>query len=287
MDMLLTLTSVTIFTLMLSIGIGQSFQDLTSLWRKSRDLLHALIAALVLVPVVVIVLLLVFDLPGAVMTGMAVLAAAPGAPLTRKRSQMAGADVSYVSPLQLALALLAVVVTPLIISLFYAIFDLSIERISPLAVASQVAWVTFVPVIIGLLLQRFAPKLIAVVKKPLNILANVLFIILILAIVAAVALTPELRSMLLIGWPATMAILIMAVAAISIGHFLGGPRPDHRAGLATASLARNIGLALFIVELSPVGAQSIPTLIVYMVVGSVVAIPYAIWIKRQIKAKTE
>ena len=66
MDMLLTLTSVTIFTLMLTIGVGESFEQLSSLWRQSRDLLHALFAALVLVPIVVIVLLLVFDLPPAV-----------------------------------------------------------------------------------------------------------------------------------------------------------------------------------------------------------------------------
>lgn len=286
MDMLLTLTSVTIFTLMLTIGVGESFEQLSSLWHQSRDLLHALFAALVLVPIVVIILLLVFDLPPAVATGMAVLAAAPGAPLTRKRSQMAGADVHYVAPLQLALALLAVVVTPIIIAIFYALFDLSIERVSPLAVASQVARVTFVPVVIGLLLQRFAPRLVTKVKKPLNMLANILFIALILAIVAAIAFTPEMQAMLLIGWSGLAAILIMAVTAIGIGHLLGGPRPGHQAGLATATLARNIGLALFIVELSENGTQSIPTLLVYMLVGSAAAIPYAIWIKRKIKVQS-
>ena len=283
MDILLALTTVTIFTLMLTIGVGQSIEQLTSLWHQPKVLLLSLLSVLVLVPAVVIVLLLVFDLPPAVATGMAVLAAAPGAPLTRKRSQMAGADLTYVSPLQLILALLAVVVTPLIIAIFYALFDLTIERVTPLDVASQIARVTFLPVIIGLLLRRFAPKLVAAIRKPLNVLANVLFIILMLAIIAAVAIVPELRATLLVGWPATAAILIMAVAAISIGHLLGGQSPDHRAGLATASLARNIGLALFIVGLSEQGAQSVPTLLVYMFLGVSVALPYSLWIKRQMK----
>ncbi len=283
MDILLAFTSVTVFTLMLTIGVGQTFEQLTSLWRQREVLLRSLLSVLVLVPAVVIVLLLVFDLPPAVVTGLAVLAAAPGAPLTTKRSQMAGADLTYVSPLQLTLALLAVVVTPLILAIFYPLFELTIERVTPFEVASQVVRVTFLPVVIGLLLQRFAPKLVAAITKPLNVLANVLFLLLMLAVIAAIAMAPELRTKLLLGWPAIAAILIMAVAALAIGHLLGGQRPEHRAGLATACIARNIGLALFIVGLSEGGAQSMPTLLVYMFLGAAVAIPYSLWIKRQIK----
>jgi BASS family bile acid:Na+ symporter len=253
MDILLTFTSVTIFTLMLTIGVNQSLEQLTSLWHQRAVLLRALFAVLVLVPAVVIASLSVFDLSPEVATGLALLAAAPGAPLTTKRSQMAAADIDYVTSLQLTLALLAIVVTPLIVSAFYAVFDLTTERVSPLEVAWQIARVTFLPVIVGLTLQRFAPKLVAVIGKPLNILANVLFILLIIALIAVLAIAPELRANLLLGWPAIAAILIIAVTAVIIGHLLGGPRPGQRAGLAVASLARNIGLALYIAGLSEGG----------------------------------
>jgi BASS family bile acid:Na+ symporter len=139
------------------------------------------------------------------------------------------------------------------------------------------------PVVIGMLLQRFSPKFVATISKPLNLLANVLFAVLILAVIVTIGAVAELRVMLLVGWPAAAAILIMAVAAISIGHLLGGERADHRAGLATASLARNIGLAMFIVTLSENGAQAVPTLLVYMLLGIGAAIPYAIWIRRRTK----
>ena len=283
MDILLTFTSVTIFTLMLTIGVNQSLEQLTSLWHQRAVLLRALFAVLVLVPAVVIASLLVFDLSPEVATGLALLAAAPGAPLTTKRSQMAAADIDYVTSLQLTLALLAIVVTPLIISAFYAVFELTTERVSPLEVAWQIARVTFLPVIVGLTLQRFAPKLVAVIGKPLNILANVLFLLLVIALIVVLAIAPELREKLLLGWPAIAAILIIAVAAVIIGHLLGGPRPGQRAGLAVASLARNIGLALYIAGLSEGGEGVIPTLLAYMILGTAVAIPYSIWIKRQVK----
>ena len=280
MDILLAFTSLTVFALMLTIGVNQSLEQLTSLWHQREVLLRSFLAVIVLVPAVVVVLLWVFDLPPAVATGLAVLAAAPGAPLTTKRSQMAKADITYITSLQLTLALLAVVVTPLTLAIFYALFELTIERVTPLEVASQIARVAFLPVIIGLLLQRFAPRLVAVIGKPLNVLANILFLLLVVALIVVLAMVPELRAKLLLGGPAIVAILIMAAAALIIGHLLGGPHREQRAGLAVASIARNIGLALFIVGLSD-AQQVIPTLVAYMLLGSAAAIPYSVWIKRQ------
>jgi BASS family bile acid:Na+ symporter len=177
---------------------------------------------------------------------------------------------------------LAILVTPLILSVFYAGFSLTTERVSPIEVASQIAQVTFLPVVIGLLLQRFAPKLVAVISKPLRLTATAFLLLLVLASVAALVMAPELRASLLLGWPAVIVILIMAMAAIGIGHFLGGESPARRGGLAVASVARNVGLAMFITGLSESGPAVLPTLLVYMLLGMVVAIPYSVWIKRHI-----
>ena len=281
MDLLLVFVSLTIFTLMLTIGVNHSLGQLTSLWHERAKLLRALLAVLVLVPAVALMLLLVFELTPEVATGLALLAAAPGAPLTTKRSQMAAADPEYISSLQLTLALLAIVVTPLILSVFYAAFALTTERVSPLQVAQQIAFVTFLPVIIGLALRHFVPKLVEIIGKPLNLLANVLFLLLVLALIVILAVAPDFRAQLLLGWSAIAAVLIMAVAAVAIGHLLGPPRPDQRAGLAVACLARNIGLALFIAGVSGVEAGILPTLLAYILLGTTVQILYAVWIKRQ------
>jgi bile acid:Na+ symporter, BASS family len=282
MDILLAFTSLTIFTLMLTIGINQSFEQLTSLWHRREELQRALLAVLVLVPAAVFVLLLVFDLSPQVATGLALLAAAPGAPLTTQRSNMVGADVSYVASLQLTMALLAIVVTPLTLGIFYAVFDLTTERVSLVQVAGQIASVTFLPVIVGLTLKRVAPKLVATIAKPLNVLANVLFLLLVVALIVVLVLAPDLRAALLLGWPAIAAVVIIAAAAVGIGHLLGGPRKDQRAGLAVASLARNIGLALFVASLSADANGIIPTLLAYMLLGTLVQVIYSVWVKRQV-----
>ena len=282
MEIIGTFATVTIFTLMLTIGVNETFEQLISLWRKSAVLLRALFAAVVLVPAMVILLLWVFDLPPVVATGLALLAAAPGAPLTTTRAKIAKADLTYVSSLQLALATLAVVITPFWLAIYYWLFELTIESIGPVSVASQVLQVTFLPVIIGLLLQRLAPALTDRIRKPLNILAVAMFGLLVLTILVVLAMTRELRETLALDSTAFIAIFIMAAAALAIGHFLGGKRPEVHGGLATACIARNWGLAVYLATLTEVGAASIPTMIVYLLLGAATGVLYGLWIRRQI-----
>jgi len=279
---LLMFVTVTIFSLMLAMGVSHSFEQLTSLWRRPELLLRSLLAVIVLVPLVMGLLLWMFNLSPAVATGLAVLAAAPGAPLTYKRSQMAGGDPTYTASLQLTLALLAVVITPLMLAILSALFELPGLRLTSFEVARQVAQVTFLPVIIGLLIQRFAPRLADVIGKPLRMLANILFIVLFVVLIILLVLSPDLRLMLNLGGLPSVVIIIMVGSSMAIGHLLGGPSRELRSVLAIASVARNVGLALFIAELSDYGQNFIPTLLTYMVLGALLAVPYSVWSKRQI-----
>jgi len=282
---LLNFVTVTVFSRMLAIGVNQSFRQLTFLWRRPELLLRSLLAVIVLVPVVVGLLLWLFDLPPAVATGLAVLAAAPGAPLTTKRAQMAGGDPTYASSLQLMLALLAVVITPLTLAIFYALFALSTEPLHPFQVALQVAEVTFLPVIIGLLMQIFAPRFTQRIGMFVQVLANVLFTLLFVGLLVLVVLKPDFRAMLNLGWRPAAAIIIMVGTSLAIGNLLGGPSREKRSVLAIASIARNVGLALFIAGLSNSGQQLIPTLLTYMIFGALLAVPYSVWSKRRMKLR--
>lgn len=274
---LLLLVKTTIFTLMLAIGVNLSYQQLISLWRRPGLLLRSLLAVIVLVPLVVLLLLMWLDLPPAVATGLAVLAAAPGAPLTHKRSQMAGGSLPYSASLQLTLALLAVLITPLTLAIFHALFEIQTESVKLFEVARQVALVQLLPVSLGLLVQRFGPKFAAMIGHPLNVIANILFLALVI-----LALIPGFRMIAHLGGLPILTIVMTVVVSLIIGHILGGPTHDERSALAVASIARNIGLALFITALSGVEKEIIPTLLSYMILGAIVAIPYSLWSKRRV-----
>ena len=277
--LILNLVTITIFTLMLTIGVNLSFEKLLSLCRRPFLLLRALLAVVVLVPLVVIVLLRLFDLPSGVATGLALLAAAPGAPLTTKRSQMAGGKFPHSASLQLILALLAVIITPITLAIFYALFDLETQRVlvSVSQVFQQVVRVQFLPIILGLLIQKFSPKITSVIGKPLIVIGNILFLLLLILLSV-----PGFRLIRQIGILPLVVIVIMVVISLAIGHLLGGSEVDKRSALAIACIARNIGLAMYITVFSNAQEQVLPTLVSYIILGSLIAIPYSTWSKRQV-----
>ena len=278
--------SVTIFSLMLAIGVNHSFRQVTYLTSRPGLLVRSLLSVIVVVPGIVGVLLWAFSLPPAVATGLAVLAAAPGAPLTTKRVEMAGGELPYAVNLQLTLAVLAIVVTPLILSVYFSVFDLLIEKVTPLDVARQIAQVTFLPVALGFLVRRFLPGVAARIGNPLRILAHILLIVMVLLLVVLEAIAPDLRAMLNPGGSALTAIVLMVVLSLAAGHFLGGPSQEKRAVLAVASIARNVGLALFIAGLTDYGQKFEPTLLTYLILGGLLGVPYAAWSKRRVKLQS-
>ena len=275
--------TLTVFTLMFAIGINNSIQQLTSVWRNPAMLLRSALAVIVLFPLVVFILLKAFDLPPGVATGLAILAAVPGAPMMTKRTESAGGEPTYASSLQLTLALSVVIIAPLTLGLFYAQFDMVTERVAPWDVASQVARVTFLPLLIALLIVQFAPTVVERIRKPVKKLANILFLLFTLAVVGLFIVSADMRGMLVVGWLPLLVVVITVVVGLAAGHLLGGPAQDKRAVLATASIARNAGLALFIAALSDYQMTFLPILLVYMLAGSVIAIPYSVWSKRRLR----
>ena len=277
---------ITIFTLMLSLGISQSFAELRSLWNRPGSLLRSLLAVLVMFPLVVFILLRLFDVSQEVATGLAVLAAVPGAPLTYKRAAMAGGQPIYSASLQLTLALLAILITPITLSIFYALFELDVEKVSVFEVAKQIALVQFLPISIGLLLQKIRPTFVTTISKPLGILANVFFLLMV-----GILLFPIIKLVLQVGVLPLVVILILVTVSLTIGYLLGSPSlfrqgstlaKDERAALAIATIARNLGLAVLVVQISGVQKAILPTLLAYTILGALVAVPFSLWSKRQI-----
>ena len=277
-----TLAGVTVFFLMMNIGISNSARELLPDTRASGLLIRSLVSVVIVVPAVVLVLMLATDLPAGVQSGLALLAACIGAPMTTKRAAAASADMVFVSSLQLALALLAVVIAPLVLAIFYALFDLQIERMSPIAAAGQIATVAFLPLMIGAAIRVFAPDLAGWLKNWVARIGDLLFLLLLAVLVGSLIFVEELRQVFIVGWPAALTIAIIAIAALASGHLLGGPDRKRRAGLAIATVARNIGLALYLADKSDSTYAIVPTILVFMLTGSVLAMIYSAWAKRAV-----
>lgn len=273
----LIFVKVTIFSLMFAIGISLSFEAILSLWRKPAILFRGILAVVVIVPLMVIILLKLFHLPSEVITGLAFLAASPGAPLSTKRSQMAGGTLPFSANLQLTLALLAVFVTPITLAIFRVLFHEISSTISILDVAKQVMMSQFLPIIIGILLQKFGSKYAQKIAQPVNVIANSLFLVLV--IIACIAGLPILFK---VSGLSLFVMLIMTITSLAIGHILGGIDIQNRSSLAIFCIARNIGLALFIAVIHNLEKEVIATLIAYVFIAGIFGVIYSIWYKKRL-----
>jgi BASS family bile acid:Na+ symporter len=146
-----------------------------------------------------------------------------------------------------------------------------------LEVARQVAGVQFLPVCLGLAIQKFGANWAAKIARPLTAIANGLFVVLI--VLACIVGFPLLFKVW--GLP-LFAIAFMVLFSLGIGHALGGLGNDNRSILAIACIARNVGLALFIAILNDIQQQVLPTLITYLIVGGILGVIYSLWNKRRL-----
>lgn len=280
-DAVVLFTGIVVFAQMFDVGLRYRPGNGVMLFRDAGLLLRSLVSALAIVPLGVFVALVLLPVPAEVAIGLVILAAAPGAPLTTRRAEAAAADRDYVATLQLVVAALAMVHMPLVLAAFDGLLDLSAPSITPAKVARQVAVVTFLPLTLGWLFARAAPEFLRRRADLISRAAKLLYVAFLAAIILALAIVPDLRANLLIGWTGAAVVIALAAIALSSGHLLGGPRLDRRAGLAIVTVARNLGLALYIAEGYESTHAAIPTILSYAVLAITLAMPYSRWMQRR------
>ncbi len=281
MQIVFAFTSLTVLLQMLVVGIRFSPAAVVRLAADPSALLRAALAVLVFVPAAAFALVTFLHLPPDVAAGLAILAAAPAAPVSTRRSMVAGADTEYVAAIQFVMALVAVVFTPFVIMIFRHLLEVRMTSVAPLDVAFQISKMTVAPLVLGAGIQRLAPSFVDCHRGMITKIADFMLLTLLIGVALALVFVENLRSDLTIGWMAAAAVALMAIAALAGGHLLGGPTHGQRAGLAIASVARNIGLALYVAELSPEALKAAPTILAYALIGGVIAMPYSKWAHRR------
>jgi len=270
------LTALTVFSIMLSFGAALSLEELIAFWKKPALVGRSLLAIVVFPVIALVVVLYLFKLPVFYSLALILLIAAPGPPLLGRRAAMAGARIEFVLALQITLALAAIVFTPLILKLFDVLFGQASFNVNVLQVAKQVATVQLLPLSIGLGIRTLWNDAIGDINVLLRTIANTLFVVLgILSLIISVSVVSAF------GVKLFLLSVVLTFVGLAIGHFTAnGLDPDRQAAIAVATIARNVGLALFIAAATK-QPQIIPAIAGILAAGVVGGVPYSIWMKRR------
>lgn len=190
------------------------------------------------------------------------------------KEQKLGGSVDYALAIQVAACVTALVAAPLFILLAGAVFGRQVP-FDFQDIARTILVTIVAPLGAGIAVATFAPALAARLALPLRLAATVL-----LAIGFIVILWTAFPGILAAAYGATLvAVVLMTLFGIAVGHRLGGPEPGNRHALALATSARHPGVAIGLATAGEFAARQpiVAVVLLYFLAGTLLTIPYARW----------
>jgi BASS family bile acid:Na+ symporter len=272
-ETLVLLLKVAVAVTILGVGASATPADITYLWRRPGLFVRSLAAMYVLVPIAGFLLVQLWPQGGGVHAAVLVLAVSAGAPLLPRRKALAGSH--YLYSLLVTSTLLAIVTVPLWLAALSAYYKVE-EPISMAGAALVIGKTVLLPLLLGMGLNMIFPKWTARIADRVTSAAG---IVLLLSLGALLVL--RWRVFLEVGWQGLSALLALSIAALAIGHWMGGPEPQDRTALAVICSTRHIGIALAVAV--TLGDKKIPVLVVaYVLMALGVSVLYARWRTRNV-----
>jgi BASS family bile acid:Na+ symporter len=259
-----------------SFGLQATVSDALFLVRYPGLLLRSVIAIFVVMPLVAILMVEVFALPRATEIALVVLALAPIPPLLPKKESKAGGEGAYALGLMVVMGLLAIIMVPLLTWLLGAYFDRDFGM-PPQAIAKVIIIMIVLPLLAGMVVRGLKPSLAAKLARPIALGSIVL--LLLAAAPILYAAVPIVVNLLHSG--TLLAIIAFIVIGFAVGHLLAGPVPQRQTVLALSTASRHPAIALAIAKTNfPDERFLAATIVLYLLVVSVLAIPYIQWRRR-------
>lgn len=229
---------LTIFLLMLSLGLEEGFKNLSLLWRRKSLLIRCLIASFIVVPLSAMLILRIVPMDTSSRIALGAMAICPGAPLTYKKLTTMKSSTAMAGSFQVTTSLFAILVVPIWVTIFYGIYpNQATVRVSD--VFQQVMTVQFMPILLGLAINQWFPSLAENLLEPVSKISSIMFLgfVIVLLVVA-------LPMVIKVGVVTVIGTVLFITVAILAGHYLGGPEPETRLAIGLANSTRNAGLAL-------------------------------------------
>jgi len=275
-DVVLALLKASIFLSVFATGLEAKPEDAIFLLSRPWQLARSLFAMAVVMPVAATALVTAFDLRPAVEIALVALAISPVPPLLPKKQIKADGDPSYAIGLLVLSAVVAIILIPLAIEGLGEFFRTPIH-IKPWPIARLALFTVLIPLGLGMAARQLAPAIAIKVSRPLALFAAILLIA--SALMVLFALKAAMWD--LIGGGTIVAIVAFVILGLAVGHWLGGPDPHDRTVLALATAARHPAIALTIATATfPDEKAEVPAIMLYLILGAVLAIPYVMWRRR-------
>src|SRR5215510_3586393 len=221
------------------LGLKATPADLAFLARRPSLLARSVLSMNVILPLLVVAMVAVFPLKPALEIALIVLALSPVPPILPKKQSKVGGNQPYIYGLLTAEAILSVALIPLSEKLVGLAFGKEGSMPWP-SVAAIVLATVLLPLGAGSTVRLLAPSIAGRLEPIVSRIGGLLLLISALPIL----LFAGRFITFLIGNGTLIAVSVVVLFGLVIGHLLGGPEPGNRSVLALATALRHPGVAL-------------------------------------------
>ena len=184
MEIVTTIAPVALALIMLGLGASLTVRDFTRVLQNPKDFFVGLVCQLVVLPLIAYLLIIILKTPIELALGVMLIAAAPGGVTSNVLTKFADGDVALSISLTAITSLISIVSVPYVVFLSIEIFDITYvqKEVSMLGISLKMFFVVTVPVILGMLLRKFADSFILNNMKIIQRISIGLFVIVFVAI---------------------------------------------------------------------------------------------------------
>jgi len=184
MEIVTKIAPICLALIMLGLGLGLTTQDFTRVIKQPKDFLVGLICQLILLPIIAFILIKAFNTPLELALGVMIIAAAPGGVTSNVLTKFANGDVALSISLTAIISLISIISVPFIVFKSAELLQVTYiaKEISMLSISLKMVFVVTIPVILGMLIKKFAEKFISSKTLFIQRLSIILFVIVFAAI---------------------------------------------------------------------------------------------------------
>ena len=217
MEIVTKIAPISLALIMLGLGLGLTSRDFLRVLNNPKDFIVGFICQLILLPVVAYIIVLIMDLPIEIALGIMIIAAAPGGVTTNVMTKFANGDVALSISLTAIISLISILTVPFII--FKSADLLGATGISSnltmTGIALKMALVVTVPVMLGMVIRKFAVNFVTSNISIIEKITIILFLI-----VFAAILVEEKDNILNYFKQAGIAALTLNVVMIVLSYYI-------------------------------------------------------------------
>jgi BASS family bile acid:Na+ symporter len=208
---------ISLALIMLGLGLGLTGRDFLRVLNNPKDFIIGFACQLILLPVIAYILILILNLPTVIAVGVMIIAAAPGGVTSNVMTKFANGDVALSISLTAIISLISIISVPFIIfksADLLGVSDIS-SNLTMTGIALKMALVVTVPVILGMIIRKFAGNFISSNISIIEKITIVLFLI-----VFAAILVEEKDNIFNYFKQAGIAVLILNIVMMTLGYFI-------------------------------------------------------------------